>query len=597
MGQSLQSGKYTLDQELGRGGFGITYLATNSSLGQVVVIKTLSEQLGQESQAAKLNCQFQDEARRLAKCSHPNIVRVSDFFMEEGLPYIVMEYIPGLTLDRIVLLDKPLPEATAIHYIRQVGEALKVVHQKGLLHRDIKPKNLILRQGTQQVVLIDFGIAREFEPGSIQAHTNLVSEGYAPIEQYLPEAVRTTATDVYGLAATLYTLLTGRIPVSAPGRYHLPPLDPRQVCSELSEGVSQAVMGGMALDPEQRSVSVDEWLALLPESSSPSGVKIESTPFVTTQPVISQQSVVLDAIVVKSQHLFLAPEDKKDFLGAYGTQGARNSSKESFPSTLSDPSSDLREDSSQEASILLSWKTFSERLDLVPLKVDSSFLISRQRKVMLLVVTAMLALGGLSLTRWRIQFSDLTPTGENIKEFLPVQLPRTVQEESQSPTLEATVSSSISEPPATPMPSQSVDEIPSAEAKIPVQSSATKSLSETLVTDKEQVTEKSQSPTSTPVDRVRSVEPKRRAVSPEAAPIFPEAYAREAEQQREELKRKEEQRREELKRKEEQRREQLKKKEEQQRERLKKKEEQRREQLKRKEEQRREQLKRKEGKR
>ncbi|MDJ0743810.1 MAG: serine/threonine-protein kinase [Xenococcaceae cyanobacterium MO_167.B27] len=255
IGKSLQSGKYILDQELGRGGFGITYKATNSTLNQVVVIKTLSESLQQEPMKAKLNCQFEDEARRLAKCSHPNIVRVSDFFIEEELPYIVMEYIPGLTLDRIVLPDKPLPEATAIHYIRQVGEALKVVHQQGLLHRDISPKNIILRQGIQQVVLIDFGIAREFEPGSVQIHTNLVSEGYAPIEQYFPEAVRTSATDVYGLAATFYTLLTGKIPLSAMGRYNLPSLDPRQICSELSDLVSQAVMCGTALEVEHRSAS------------------------------------------------------------------------------------------------------------------------------------------------------------------------------------------------------------------------------------------------------------------------------------------------------------------------------------------------------
>ena len=117
-----------------------------------------------------------------------------------------------------------------------------------------------------------------------------------------------------------------------------------------------------------------------------------------------------------------------------------------------------------------------------------------------------------------------------------------------------------------------VDEIPSAEAKRPVQSSATKSLSETLVTDEEPVTEKSQSPTSTPLDEVRAVEQKRISVSPEAAPIFPEADAREAEQDREELKKQEEKYREKLKKQEEQRREKLKKQEEKYREELKRKE-------------------------
>ncbi|MDJ0636323.1 MAG: protein kinase [Xenococcaceae cyanobacterium MO_188.B29] len=567
IGQSLQNGKYTLDQELGQGGFGITYLATNSSLGQVVVIKTLSEELRQKSKVAKLNCQFQDEARRLAKCSHPNIVRVSDFFMEEGLPYIVMEYIPGLTLDQIVLPDKPLPEATAIHYIRQVGEALKIVHQQGLLHRDIKPKNLILRQETQQVVLIDFGIAREYELGSIQAHTNLVSEGYAPIEQYLPEALRTPATDVYALAATLYTLLTARIPLSAMGLYHLPPIDPRQVRSDLSTMVSQAVKCGMTLEPEHRPASVDEWLALLSESTSPSAVKIESTSSVTTKPFIPQQSVDLNTTVVKSQHFFQAQEKPKDFLGEEEDKRAINSSEKSLSSILSDPSYDRREDSLEEAQTQLMLKTSSEKPDLAPRSIVSSFLISRQRKVVVLLVTAMIALGGFPLTRRIFQFSDLTPTGEKIKEFEPVQLPLTVNEESQPQTLEATVLSPLNETSATPIPSQSVDKISSTEEKRTVQSSDTKSLSETLVTEREQATQKSQSATSTPVDKVLSVEPQRIPVPPKATSADSEAQAREAKQQREALKRQAEQRREELKRQAEQRRETRKRKAQQQRER------------------------------
>jgi len=165
MGQSLLHHKYIIEQELGRGGFGITYKATNPALAQTVVVKTLNESLRQDPSFANFQRHFQDEARRLAKFAHPYIVRVSDFFIEDGLPYIVMDYIPGQTLDTIVLPDRPLPEAIALDYIRQVGEAVKVVHQNGLLHRDIKPQNLILRQGTQQVVLIDFGIARELHQG------------------------------------------------------------------------------------------------------------------------------------------------------------------------------------------------------------------------------------------------------------------------------------------------------------------------------------------------------------------------------------------------------------------------------------------------
>jgi serine/threonine-protein kinase len=267
VGKKLQRGKYTLDQEIGRGGFGITFTATHQYLGQVVVIKTINEELRQHPDFVSFYRQFQDEARRLATCVHPNIVRVSDFFIEDALPYMVMDYVPGQTLDQVVFPNNPLSEATAIHYIRQIAAALQVVHKNNLLHRDIKPQNIILRQGTQEVVLIDFGIAREFTPGHTQTHTNIVSEGYAPIEQYLPHAPRTPATDVYGLAATLYSLLTAMVPVAASLRDRVPMQTPRDVQPQLSIAINQAVMRGMAVEAKFRPATVSEWLALLPSAS------------------------------------------------------------------------------------------------------------------------------------------------------------------------------------------------------------------------------------------------------------------------------------------------------------------------------------------
>ncbi|MBX9255898.1 serine/threonine protein kinase [Desmonostoc muscorum CCALA 125] len=266
-GTTLQDGKYTLIQEIGRGGFGITFKAKHHYLGQEVVMKTINERLRQHPDFAKFERQFQDEARRLATCIHPNIVRVSDFFVEAGLPYMVMEYIPGENLgDAFVLPGIPLPEATAIHYIQQIGAALQVVHNKGLLHRDVKPDNIILRQGTQEVILIDFGIAREFNGGVRQTHTGLVSEGYSPIEQYLTQAARTPATDVYGLAATLYALLTAQVPMPALLRDREQMPSPRELQPHLSAAVNQAVMRGMAVESRFRPATVAEWLQLLPGS-------------------------------------------------------------------------------------------------------------------------------------------------------------------------------------------------------------------------------------------------------------------------------------------------------------------------------------------
>jgi serine/threonine-protein kinase len=271
VGKPLQNGKYTLDQELGRGGFGITYKATHHWLAQVVVIKTVNDNLRQDANFADFQQQFQAEAKRLAMCVHPGIVRVNDFFIEDGLPYVVMDYIPGQTLAQVVLSEHPLPESLAIDYIRQVGAALNAVHQLGLLHRDVKPQNLILHETTGQVVLIDFGTAREFSPGLTQTHTSMISEGYAPIEQYLPKAQRTPATDVYGLAATLYTLLTAQAPIASVLRDRQPLVEPRDLRPELSPAINQAVLRGMAMEPHHRPATIDEWLVLLPGYAVPSG--------------------------------------------------------------------------------------------------------------------------------------------------------------------------------------------------------------------------------------------------------------------------------------------------------------------------------------
>ncbi|WP_375494148.1 protein kinase [uncultured Nostoc sp.] len=293
-GTILQDGKYTLIQEIGRGGFGITFKATHHYLDQEVVMKTINERLRQHPDFAKFEGQFQDEARRLATCIHPNIVRVSDFFVEAGLPYMVMEYIPGETLgDAFVLPGITLPEATAIHYIRQIGAALQVVHNNGLLHRDVKPDNIIQRLGTQEVVLIDFGIAREFNGGVRQTHTGLVSEGYSPIEQYLTQAPRTPATDVYGLAATLYALLTAQVPMPALLRDRELMPSPRELQPHLSAAVNQAVMRGMAVESRFRPATVAEWLQLLPGNGMNLTPQILPTYAVPTVNLSAQQAATI----------------------------------------------------------------------------------------------------------------------------------------------------------------------------------------------------------------------------------------------------------------------------------------------------------------
>jgi serine/threonine-protein kinase len=268
VGSTLQDGKYRLDAVLGEGGFGITYRATHTLLQQVVVVKTLKSKHEDTAEFSQLRQRFMTEARTLAQFQHPHIVRVIDCFVEAGLPFIVMDYIPGNTLGDLSR-NRPMPEAEAIAYIRQVGLALQEIHKQGLVHRDVKPENIILRKGTNQVILIDFGIARHFTPGLTETNTGMVSEGYAPIEQYLPRHQWTPATDVYALAATLYTLLSGQPPVASVLRDRLPLINLYEFQPNLNAVVKQAVLRGMAMEVSQRPASINAWLRLLPAPTEP----------------------------------------------------------------------------------------------------------------------------------------------------------------------------------------------------------------------------------------------------------------------------------------------------------------------------------------
>lgn len=268
IGKSLQGGKYKLETVLGKGGFGLTFRAHQTYLDQVVVIKTLNEDYWQAPNLSDLQGQFQDEARRLALCSHPNVVRVSDFFIEDSLPYMVMDYIPGRSLYDIVIPGNPLPVKAATSYITQIGRALQAVHAKGLLHRDVKPQNIMIHELTGDAILIDFGIARELSQNPAQTHTSIVSEGYAPIEQYLPKAHRSAATDIYGLAATLYTLLTAEIPTAAVLRDRAPLIPIRELRPDVKPSMADAIAQGMNIELRDRPQSVGRWLTMLTQKSS-----------------------------------------------------------------------------------------------------------------------------------------------------------------------------------------------------------------------------------------------------------------------------------------------------------------------------------------
>jgi serine/threonine protein kinase len=262
-GQQLQDGEYTIEKELGEGGFGITYRARDNQ-GNYVVIKTLNDAIQKRADFAKFQQDFLNEAIKLAKCSHPHIVQIYEVIHENDLWCMVMEYIDGEDLGSLVENQGILSESEALRYIQQIGSALTVVHDNGLLHRDIKPQNIMLRSGKSEAVLIDFGIAREFSQNLTQTHTQMLADGFAPIEQYDKKAKRGAFTDVYALAATLYSVLTGELPTISPMRAIGTELaEAKKINSSISDKVNQAIIKGMELKPENRSQSINEWLSLL----------------------------------------------------------------------------------------------------------------------------------------------------------------------------------------------------------------------------------------------------------------------------------------------------------------------------------------------
>jgi hypothetical protein len=194
-------------------------------------------------------------------------VDVFETFEANGTTYLVMELLEGQTLEARILKLGKLKAKEVRDLAKGLCDALEVVHQAGLLHRDIKPANVFLT-GDGRVVLIDFGSARTFKDGRTMRHTRMVTPGYAPLEQYSTEARVGTATDIYGLSATLYHALTGVMPPTAVDRMNGAVLAPLQ--ANFSVGLRQAIEQGLSLQMADRPADATAFAALaLQRSGTP----------------------------------------------------------------------------------------------------------------------------------------------------------------------------------------------------------------------------------------------------------------------------------------------------------------------------------------
>jgi serine/threonine-protein kinase len=250
--------RYRLEQPLGRGGMATVYLGRDTELDRPVAVKLL------EATDEGLRRRFLREARLAARLSHPNVVSVFDAGEEDGRPYIVMEHVDGETVAELLARRGRLPPEEARDLALQAARGLAHAHSAGLVHRDVKPQNLLLRKdGTLKIA--DFGIARAAEGTALtQAGTVLGTAAYLAPEQALGNEV-TAAADVYSLGAVLYEMLTGRPPVEVESLADLATpqaiLPVRELAPDVPRDLEDVVMRSLARNPSYRPTDLESELA------------------------------------------------------------------------------------------------------------------------------------------------------------------------------------------------------------------------------------------------------------------------------------------------------------------------------------------------
>src|SRR5437660_1245381 len=258
---TLFDGRYRIMRKLGTGGMANVYLAEDQELGRRVAIKILNDRHANDEQFVE---RFRREAKNAAALSHPNIVSIYDRGEAEGTYYIAMEYLDGRTLKELIVQRGPAPVTVSVEYARQVLSALRFAHRHGIVHRDIKPHNVLV-DGEGRVKVTDFGIARAGAASQMTEAGSIVGTA-----QYLsPEQAKGTAvdqrSDIYSLGIVLYELLTGSVPFTGDTPVEIAmkhisetPAPPSSVRPDVPHDLDLVVTRALAKDPADRYQSAEE---------------------------------------------------------------------------------------------------------------------------------------------------------------------------------------------------------------------------------------------------------------------------------------------------------------------------------------------------
>ena len=271
-GTKLNNGQYIIESILLRSGYGLFYRAKETQTDQLVTINATKIFWRSKPNAKELEQKLIKQAEYIGqKCYSPYIVKLKpQVFQEQNQVYMVTDYLDGIDLGSYIDRNGVLPSDEALNIVIKIASAVNILHKNKIVHQDIKPQNIIIDSATQNPVLINYGIGIKLFALANRKHVHNLNDCFIPPEKLSNNPQLSISSDIYSLAATLYTLATGKIPLSANLRtYHNTPLPtPKEINPRLSQVFSDAIIKGMELELKQRPHHLKNWLDLFPEQEN-----------------------------------------------------------------------------------------------------------------------------------------------------------------------------------------------------------------------------------------------------------------------------------------------------------------------------------------